>query len=172
MQKSKERVTDDLSHLEYQSRDFTGEGLESEANFKSILAPGSVCHSSKGKWLLLFCFQNCTKCLSLADSKAGTLLVGILKEQTISWAPLGEKNAYCGPDTILSVFHVWTKLILEPSYKVCSVIIFPIEAQRSNHTAKVTRFVSGRIGFKSPGSLGLESVLLTLILVVLNLELF
>lgn len=36
----------------------------------------------------------------------GTLLVGILEEQTISWAPLGENNAYYGPDTILSVFHV------------------------------------------------------------------
>ena len=45
VQKSKERVTDDLSHLEHQSRDFAGESLESEANFKSVLVHGSVCHS-------------------------------------------------------------------------------------------------------------------------------
>ena len=57
-------------------------------------------------------------------------------------------------------------------YYFSHFIVEDTEAQRSNHTAKVIRFVSGRIGFKSPGNLGLESVLLTLILVVLNLELF
>lgn len=125
MQKLKERVADDFSNYSIKAGPLR-EKVWNLRQISSIFLHMTLFSIPRGEsWLiLLFCFQNCIRHLLPVDSKAGALL-GLLEEWNIFWAPLRKRNAYYGPDTILRDFYVWSKLMLEPPFKVCSVIIFP-----------------------------------------------